>query len=160
MVEIGFGGGCHWCTEAVFQSIKGVFNVEQGWIKSDGVNSEFSEGVRLCFDSNVISLKRLVEIHLQTHNATSNHSFRKKYRSAVYFFKKEQEKELNSILKDLQVHFKEKIITQILPFIGFKKNIEEQLNYYYTDANRPFCILYIEPKLDKIKKGFGENFKF
>jgi len=88
--KIGFGGGCHWCTEAVFQSLKGVRSVAQGFIASTEKNSSFSEAVIVFYDAAIITLKDLIEIHLHTHNSTSNHRFRKKYRSAVYYFEKRQ----------------------------------------------------------------------
>ncbi|MDP5231207.1 MAG: peptide-methionine (S)-S-oxide reductase, partial [Cellulophaga sp.] len=91
--EIGFGGGCHWCTEAVFQNLKGISNVSQGWIASDKNNTAFSEAVIVEFDSHKIDLKTLIQIHLQTHKSTSNHSMRKKYRSAVYTFSEDQQKQ-------------------------------------------------------------------
>lgn len=87
--KIGFGGGCHWCTEAVFQNLKGVNHVAQGWIASDENNTAFSEAVVVEFNPPKINLKTLIEIHLATHKSTSNHSMRKKYRSAIYVFSKE-----------------------------------------------------------------------
>ena len=62
--KIGFGGGCHWCTEAVFQSLKGVLKVEQGWVSSTKENDAFSEAVIVHFNYNIISIKELTEIHL------------------------------------------------------------------------------------------------
>jgi peptide-methionine (S)-S-oxide reductase len=73
MDKIGFGGGCHWCTEAIFQSLKGVENVDQGWISSVGEYSSLSEAVVAHFDSNLINLITLVSIHLHTHSCTSLH---------------------------------------------------------------------------------------
>lgn len=75
--KIGFGGGCHWCTEAVFQSLKGVKSVQQGWIASKNEHFEFSEAVIVDFDPSSIPLKVLIEIHLHTHKSTSEHSMRK-----------------------------------------------------------------------------------
>ncbi|WP_317040044.1 peptide-methionine (S)-S-oxide reductase [Flavobacterium tructae] len=86
MNTIGFGGGCHWCTEAVFDFFKGVTNVQQGWIKSEAPDDTFSEAVLVDFDSRIIPLEVLIEAHLITHSSTSNHSMREKYRSAIYFF--------------------------------------------------------------------------
>ena len=64
MKKIGFGGGCHWCTEAVFQSVEGVENVEQGYIASEGDASEFSEAVIVHYHSKKAFLERLIKIHL------------------------------------------------------------------------------------------------
>src|SRR3954451_12716902 len=89
--KIGFGGGCHWCTEAVFLSLKGVEQVEQGWIASQPPYDAFSEAVVVTYDPLVITLTDLITIHLHTHASTSNHSMRQKYRSAVYWFDAEEE---------------------------------------------------------------------
>ena len=68
--KIGLGGGCHWCTEGVFESLLGIAYVNQGWIASNGENSEADE---VYFDPAVISLSDLIEIHLYTHASRSNH---------------------------------------------------------------------------------------
>jgi peptide-methionine (S)-S-oxide reductase len=60
LVKIGFGGGCHWCTESVFQSLKGVQKVEQGWIASTNENDSFSEAVLVYFDETTIDIKVLL----------------------------------------------------------------------------------------------------
>ena len=109
--KIAFGGGCHWCTEAVFQSLKGVKLVEQGYVASIKENNTFSEAVIVHFDSNSISLKTLIEIHLHTHKSTSDHSMRNKYRSAIYTFSEEQFKEANTILNMFQMKMMDKIVS-------------------------------------------------
>lgn len=76
--KIGLGGSCHWCTEAIFQSLIGVLKVEQGWISSEKGNTSFSEAVIVYFDDSIMSLNTLIEIHLYTHSCTSNHSMREK----------------------------------------------------------------------------------
>jgi len=90
MAKIGFGGGCHWCTEAVFQALNGVQKVEQGFIRSDPPQDSFSEAVIVTFDSKILSLETLIEVHLRTHASTSSHKMRGKYRSAIYIFDNQQ----------------------------------------------------------------------
>src|SRR5690606_3031682 len=107
--KIGLGGGCHWCTEAVFQAVEGVVKVEQGYIASTPPADSFSEAVVVHYLPKKVNLERLLEIHLHTHNATSNHSFRKKYRSAVYFLATEDEVEVRKILDLLQKQFEKKL---------------------------------------------------
>ena len=155
LAKIGFGGGCHWCTEAVYQSLVGIDTVEQGWIASDGENSSFSEAVIVTYDAEIIPLKVLVEIHLHTHKSTSEHSMRKKYRSAIYYFRQDEEVKIKSILKNFQPIFDNKLITQVLFYNGFKPSHDEITNYYYKNPQKPFCETYINPKLKLLQDQFS-----
>ncbi|MDT0676984.1 peptide-methionine (S)-S-oxide reductase [Autumnicola musiva] len=157
--KIALGGGCHWCIEAVFQMLKGVTEVKQGYVASTGENCNFSEAVIVHFNPKIIPLHRLIEIHLRTHNSTSNHSFRKKYRSAVYYFNQKQKEEGKIALRFLQNYFEEKIITKAIPFREFKASREAIQDYYQKDPEKPFCKNYIDPKLKLILREFSENMK-
>jgi peptide-methionine (S)-S-oxide reductase len=159
MDKIGFGGGCHWCTEAVFQSLHGVTKVEQGWIASDGDNGTYSEAVLVYFDNKYIGLDTLVAIHLYTHSCTSSHKMRNKYRSAIYTFTEEQDEKATTIIADLQSDFDKPIITQVIPFVSFKENQERYQNYYQNNSKNQFCINYIIPKLDILRQKFSKNFE-
>tara|TARA_R110002020_G_scaffold430221_4_gene639870 strand:- start:86 stop:583 length:498 start_codon:yes stop_codon:yes gene_type:complete len=155
--KIGLGGGCHWCTEAVFQQIKGVNKVEQGYIASEGKAKEYSEGILVHYNPENVSLKELIEIHLHTHKSTSEHSFRTKYRSAVYYFNREEENSIKNILLELQSNFNTNIITQILPMLSFKLSRESIRDYYKKHPEAPFCKRYIEPKLNLLLTDFKEK---
>ncbi|OUR94559.1 peptide methionine sulfoxide reductase [Flavobacteriales bacterium 34_180_T64] len=154
--SIGLGGGCHWCTEAVFQSLKGVIKVEQGFIAS-GENNIYSEGVIVHFDIETISLEALIEIHLHTHKSTSNHSMRDKYRSAVYAFSEAQMQEAKRIINVIQDAFKNEIITKVLPFESFKPSRESIQNYYSKNPEKPFCETFINPKLRQLLNQFSNH---
>lgn len=152
MIEkIGLGGGCHWCTEAVFQSLKGVKEVEQGWLWSSSPYDTPSEGVLIHYDPDIISLRILIQIHLLTHSSSSEHSMREKYRSAVYAFNEKQGHECTKYLS-------KQAITLVLPFVGFKKNAKRYLNYYQKNKNAPFCDRFIKPKLDLLRERYKEFF--
>ncbi len=152
--KIGFGGGCHWCTEAVFQSLLGVQNVKQGWIASEGANTAFSEAVILEYNASIIPLEVLIEIHLHTHKSTSEHSMRQKYRSAIYMFNQEEKHTISTFLEELQPKFNNKLITQILQFSEFKPSRDEITNYYYKNPKKPFCETFINPKLKLLLERF------
>lgn len=152
--EAGFGGGCHWCTEAVFSSLQGIESVKQGWIASDGENTAFSEGVLVRYDDAIIPLRTLISIHLFTHASTSLHSMRDKYRSAVYTFNDEDRVSAQHSLHELQSDFEAPLVTSVLSFAAFKQSREELLNYYYNNSQKPFCELYINPKLKLIMERF------
>jgi peptide-methionine (S)-S-oxide reductase len=154
--KIAFGGGCHWCTEAVFQSLQGVHKVEQGYVASYEEYDSFSEAVIVYFDSEIISLNILIEIHLNTHKSTSEHSMRPKYRSAIYIFSDLQKEQALDILKVIQVSFQQQLVTKVLPFKNFRPSREEILNYYYKNPEKPFCETFINPKLKLIVERFSE----
>lgn len=153
--QIGFGGGCHWCTEAVFQALHGVDEVSQGFVRSDPPHDAWSEAVIVTFDSAVIDCAVLVEIHLRTHASTSEHSMRGKYRSAVYTFSDKQVLQVTDIIDALRPKFDEPLVTMVLPHKAFKPSDERFQNYYASDPERPFCQAYIDPKLRLIREQFA-----
>ena len=154
-MKIGLGGGCHWCTEAVFMSLSGVRNVQQGWIASEGENYQWSEAVWLEFDPLVISLKDLIQVHLNTHASTSSHSMRQKYRSAVYYSNEAQKKEVVRALRELSESFDKPVITTALKFEKLKLNQENHLEYFKKNGRNQFCERYIHPKLEMLKLEFS-----
>ncbi|MEM7730636.1 MAG: peptide-methionine (S)-S-oxide reductase [Pseudomonadota bacterium] len=151
---IAFGGGCHWCTEAVFQALRGVSCVEQGFARSDPPHDMWSEAARVTFDPGVIPLFVLTDIHLRTHASTSEHSMRGKYRSAVYVT--DDGAEARAVLDELQGGFGATLVTRVLPLRDFKPSDERFRNYYATDPERPFCLTYIDPKLAMLRREFTE----
>ncbi|KZN53874.1 hypothetical protein N474_18700 [Pseudoalteromonas luteoviolacea CPMOR-2] len=155
--KLGLGGSCYWCTEAIFSSLKGVHHVTQGWVSSYQDQNWFSEGIILEFDSSLISLCELIEIHLHTHSATSNHSRRNKYRSAIYCFDDVQRESAIECLNKLQKSFDKQVITQAIMFNEFNASPEHYQNYFYTDPKRPFCKNVITPKLKSLLYKFGDK---
>ncbi|MBT8296161.1 MAG: peptide-methionine (S)-S-oxide reductase [Gramella sp.] len=157
--KIGLGGGCHWCTEAVFQVLAGVNKVEQGYISTNLQPENYHEGVIVHFDPEKVNLEDLLMIHLHTHKSTSNHSMRDKYMSAVFAFHQVQYFRTEDILKNLQEEFDGHIITSTVRFGNFKPSRPEIQNYYKTDPGRPFCTKYIEPKLKLLTTEFKRFIK-
>ncbi|MCD0467019.1 peptide-methionine (S)-S-oxide reductase [Flavobacterium sp. ENC] len=155
ITKLGFGGGCHWCTEAVFQALHGVIKVEQGWIASIAPYDDFSEGVIVNFDNNIIPYDVLIEIHLLTHSSSNEHKMRTKYRSALYYFDDKDSTGLHASVARLSSENKTHYITQILPLQEFRLNAENQLNYYSKNKGGPFCQLYISPKLNLLRSRFA-----
>ena len=155
--QIGFGGSCHWCTEAIFLSLKGVNSVQQGWISSEDAPDFFSEAVIVNFDEQQIPLPTLIAIHLHTHSCTSSHSMRDKYRSAIYASNQQQMIVSHAAIEDLQTDFPEPIITEVLRFHQFKLNKEEYLDYYYSNPDKPFCQNIVKPKLLKLLNRFPKE---
>ena len=157
--KIGLGGGCHWFTEAVFQHLQGVHIVEQGYLASKPPYDSFSEGVIVHYDPHEVSLDILYEIHLNTHAASSDHSFRSSYRSAVYYFDVMAEEAFVKALQKLQQEFKAPIVTKALPFKAFRSSRESITDYYSKHSEGPFCSKYIQPKLAFLEKRYAKYYK-
>ena len=153
--RIGFGGGCHWCTEAVFASLRGVERVEQGFICAEAPDDSFSEGVVVTFRPDEISLGDLSEIHLRTHSCASNHAMRGKYRSAIYAMNEVQARAARKVLTELAPEFGAFLVTRVLRFRAFRASDERFQRYAEKNAGGPFCTTYIDPKLALIRREYG-----
>jgi peptide-methionine (S)-S-oxide reductase len=155
--KIGFGGGCHWCTEAIYKSVKGIIRVDQGFVASKGEESYFSEAVIVHYDPLAIGLEDLILIHLYTHKSTSHHSMRKKYRSAIYTFEPLDAERATLALQKFQENFGKPLVTKVLPFGEFKVSEKAFQDYYYKNPSKPFCKTYIAPKLKLIVSKFADK---
>jgi peptide-methionine (S)-S-oxide reductase len=159
-VVLGLGGGCHWCTEAIFSSIYGINDVRQGWLASKPPADSFSEGILLDIDTQIISLREILQIHIETHSSDNNHSKRDQYRSAVYTQNEQDRIRVLDIMESLARMPKRKIITQVLPLNQFKMQPREgYIDYYYKRPDKPFCQAYINPKLKRLLERHGKHIK-
>ncbi|KQN90400.1 peptide methionine sulfoxide reductase [Sphingomonas sp. Leaf67] len=156
MMRIGLGGGCHWCTEGVVQALRGVTQVDQGFLRSDPPSNAWSEGVIAAFDPAVLPLDTLIEVHLRTHSGGGTYSPNGRYRSAVYVGEPGQRDIATAVIARVAAERGEAARTLILPFRDFTSSEERHRDYYLTDPNRPFCRRYIDPKLDFLRAQFAE----
>ena len=156
MEKVGLGGGCHWCTEGIFQMLRGVAEVDQGFVRSDPPADRWAEGVIVRFDPSVIDLAILIEVHLRTHAAAARYVAKGKYRSAIYVGDDMQQQQATETIALLQREFEDPIETRVLPFRAFKPSDERFRNYYARNPDRPFCRRYIDPKLDFIRRNFAQ----
>ena len=154
--RIGFGGGCHWCTEGVFQALRGVDHVDQGFIRSEAPSDVWAEAAIVSFDPAIISLSTLAEVHLRTHSANGIYSPGGRYRSAIYVFAADQHDHVARVIARFAEETGQAARTMVLPFVDFKPSDARYQNYYRTDPDRPFCRRYIDPKLDYIRRHFAE----
>jgi peptide-methionine (S)-S-oxide reductase len=155
LAQVGFGGGCHWCTEGVFQTLRGVTQVEQGYLQSLAPADTWAEGVIVTFEPSAISLQTLCEVHLRTHSTTRARSPQSKYRSAIYLLEANHRSVAEQTISDFAKENDQKVQTLVIPFVTFKASDESFQNYYSKDPNRPFCRRFIDPKLDYIRKHFS-----
>ena len=152
-MRMAFGGGCHWCTEAVFAALRGT-EVTQGYAASDPPDDAPSEAALVRWDERDVPLPVLVAIHLRTHASASDHQMRGKYRSAIYA----SEADADAARAALAAEARETgpVVTRVLPLRAFTPSPPQFARYYETrGAEAPFCRTYIEPKLARLRREYG-----
>lgn len=157
MTRLGVGGGCHWCTEAVFEQLRGVTRVEQGFIASVRPDDALSEAVLLDVDEETLPLAVLIEVHLRTHASQSDHSMRGKYRSAVYAEDPSDLARIGAELRRLNTELGGGVITRALPLRRFEPSPERFQNYYSSRPEAPFCKTHIDPKLALLRRFYSDH---
>ena len=170
-----FGGGCFWCTEAIFERVRGVVNVESGYSGGHTVNPDYgmvssgstghAEVVQVTFDPEVVSFLELLEIFFKTHDPTTLNrqgaDVGTQYRSIVlYHTEQQRELTLRTIkLLDSEGIWKDPIVTAVEPFERFYPAEAYHQEYYENNPNQGYCRLVINPKLSKLEKIFKEKLK-
>ena len=165
-------GGCFWCTEAVYQNLKGVKSVESGYIGgtvSDPTyeqvcsgNTGHAEAIRITFDPDVIAYGDLLDIFFATHDPTTlnrqGNDIGTQYRSAIFPNSPEQEEEARAGIKRAQADQSAPIVTAIEPEAPWYPAEDYHQKYWDRVGDRnPYCMAVIPPKLAKLRKGFGER---
>ncbi len=169
-----FGGGCFWCTEAIFQEIKGVECVESGYTGGNAPGiptyrevcsglTGHAEVVKITFDANVISYYDLLIIFLTTHDPTTLNQqgadVGTQYRSVIYYYNNEQKTIAENVLKELTPYFDLPIVTEISPATIFYKAEDYHQNYYNENKTQGYCNFVITPKLSKLRKLHADKLK-
>ena len=162
-----FGGGCFWCTEAVFQEVKGVYKVVSGYTggKAPGRPTYrevcsgltgHAEVIQITYDKEVISYKDLLIIFMTTHDPTTLNrqgaDVGTQYRSVIYFHNKSQETIAREVIVELRDYFENPIVTEISKAEIFYEAEEIHQNYYRENTAQGYCSFVIKPKLAKLRK--------
>lgn len=165
-------GGCFWCTEAVYQNLKGVKSVESGYIGGTvpdptyeqvcSGNTGHAEAIRITFDPDVISYGDLLDIFFATHDPTTlnrqGNDIGTQYRSAIFPHSPEQEEEARAGIERAQADQSAPIVTAIEPEAPWYPAEDYHQKYWDRVGDRnPYCMAVIPPKLAKLRKGFGER---
>ena len=162
-------GGCFWCTEAIFKQLRGVNSVTPGYSGGTIENPSYeavssgstghAESVQIDFDEKIISFESLLEVFFKLHDPTTLNrqgaDVGTQYRSAIFFHDKSQEKSAHDVLNSIQNEYKNPIITEVVPFTAFYAADPSHKDYYFKHRNSPYCMLVIDPKINKLKKEFG-----
>ncbi|MDT3404561.1 peptide-methionine (S)-S-oxide reductase MsrA [Mucilaginibacter terrae] len=170
-----FGSGCFWCTEAIFQTIKGVKSVTSGYTGGQTINPSYeqicngdtghAEVVQVEYDANEVSFDELLLIFFKTHDATTlnrqGNDVGTQYRSAIFYHTDEQKQQAEAMIKKLTEEqvFDNPIVTEVTPISEFYKAEQYHQNYFNDNQMKPYCAFVIQPKLNKFAKQFTENIK-
>ena len=170
-----FGNGCFWCTEAVFQQLKGVEKVVSGYTGGHVDNPTYkqvcsgttghAEVIQITYDPRVISYAALLEAFWRTHDPTTlnrqGNDVGTQYRSAVFYHTPRQ-KELAELYKaklDEAKVFPRPIVTEIVPAAKFYPAEDYHQNFFNDNPTQPYCRAIIPGKIDKLKKVFADKMK-
>ena len=164
---IYLGGGCFWCTEAIFEDVVGVKNVTSGFAGGKIKNPSYKEVVKgltqhaeVCkikYNPQKISLENILEIFFLSHDPTTinrqGNDIGKHYRSIILYNSKEEKERINNYINKINTKlFNNEIVTEVKDFTGFYKAEEYHQNYYKENKTVPYCKMIISPKLNKAKK--------
>ncbi|MDP2235180.1 MAG: peptide-methionine (S)-S-oxide reductase MsrA [Bacteroidales bacterium] len=172
---ITLGAGCFWCTEAVFQRLKGVEKVESGYSGGKISNPTYKEVVsgltghaeviQVTFDPSAISLEKILEVFWKTHDPTTLNrqgaDVGTQYRSAIFYHNDAQlntATKLKTLLNTEKI-WNKPIVTEITKFEKFYKAEDYHQNYYNNNPNQGYCQFVIVPKLEKFEKLFSDQKK-
>ncbi len=170
-----FGNGCFWCTEAIFQQLKGVEKVIPGYTGGYIKNPSYkevcngatghAEAIQITYDSNIISYRELLDIFFYTHDPTTLNQqgadIGTQYRSAIFYHNQSQKKDAEIIIAQLDKEkvYDSKIVTEITPFVIYYEADDYHQNYYNNNKNQGYCRAVINPKLDKFVKKYSSKLK-
>jgi len=175
-VEVAtLGAGCFWCVEAVFQDVKGVHKVESGYTGGHVENPTYkqictgttghAEVAQITFDPTVISFEDILMIFWHTHDPTTlnrqGNDAGTQYRSAI-FYHNEKQKEIAEKSKaetEASDLWPNSIVTEITPLDVYYPAEDYHQNYFNNNPYQPYCMMVVNPKVQKFRKSFGEWLK-
>lgn len=175
MLTAVFGGGCFWCTEAVFAMLKGVSSVEPGYAGGATANPSYervsagdtghAEVIRVTYDPGVISYEDLLTVFFGSHDPTTPNrqgaDVGEQYRSVILYSTDEEKHTAERIAKDIQDSLTDgtRVVTQIEKIDTFYPAEDYHRQYYANNTTAPYCQIVIEPKIEKVRKRFAELVK-
>ena len=170
-----FGGGCFWCTEAVFLELRGVNHVESGYAGGHVANPTYeqvctkttghAEVIQISFDPGQISYEDLLEIFFQTHDPTTKdqqgNDVGPQYRSAVFYHDDQQKAAAESFIAKLNQSgaFPAPIVTEVTEINHYYPAENYHQDYLANNPGNPYCAMVVRPKVDKFRKQFGDKLK-
>ena len=166
--EIVLGGGCFWCTEAVFSIFDGVVKTTPGYAGGTTKNPTYeqvcsgttghAEVLKLEYDPAIAPLEKLLEIFFKMHDPTSinkqDADVGSQYRSIILYTDEQQKRTIEDFIKKIAGNFKKPIVTEVKKLDAFYPSEDYHKDYYKNNPLQPYCMFVIRPKVAKIKKEF------
>jgi peptide-methionine (S)-S-oxide reductase len=176
MLEIAtFGGGCFWCTEAVYKELKGVTKVESGYAGGTVVNPTYkqictgttghAEVIQITYDPSLISFVELLEVFFYTHDPTTlnrqGNDVGTQYRSVIFYHNEKQKEEAGKYIALLNSEhaYAKPVVTQLSKYTNYSVAEDYHQNYYNLNKTQPYCQAIIKPKLEKFRSHFEQKLK-
>lgn len=172
---ITLGGGCFWCTEAVFDRVRGMADVQSGYCNGHVPRPSYeqvcagdtghAEVVRLTFDPAVISLREILEIFFVTHDPTTRNrqgnDMGPQYRSGIYFDNPAQQEVAQALIRQMEEGrlFDAPITTEVLPLTNYWPAEDYHQNYFANNPHQGYCAFVVGPKVEKFRKTFVHYLK-
>lgn len=168
------GGGCFWCTEAVFQEVKGVENVVSGYsggkVPGKPTYREICSGltghaevVQITFDANVISYQDILIIFMTTHDPTTLNrqgaDRGTQYRSVIFYHNEDQKNIAELVLNELSTYYDNSIVTELSAAETFYEAEQEHQDFYKNNPDYGYCTFVIDPKLSKLRQLHSDKLK-
>ncbi|MDB5891051.1 MAG: peptide methionine sulfoxide reductase [Polaromonas sp.] len=172
---ITLGGGCFWCTEAVYVKVRGVLDVESGYSNGQAARPTYeevctgrtgcNEVVRLTYDSQNITLWEILEIFFVIHDPTSlnrqGNDAGTQYRSGIYYATPEQKASAEEFIRKAGENklFSKPIVTEVLPLENYWPAEDYHQDYFENNPDQGYCAFVVGPKVDKFRKTFASRVK-
>ncbi|MEO6728808.1 MAG: peptide-methionine (S)-S-oxide reductase MsrA [Candidatus Dojkabacteria bacterium] len=169
-----FASGCFWCTEEIFENVKGVGPVISGYAGGTKENPTYeevsfgstghAEATQFEFDPAVITYKELVNIFLKTHDPTTpnqqGNDVGTQYRSAIFYHSDAQKADAEAAIKEITQEqvYTNPIVTEVTAFTNFSEAEDYHQDYFKKNPTAGYCSIVIAPKLAKFKKELAEKY--
>jgi peptide-methionine (S)-S-oxide reductase len=171
--EVVFGNGCFWCTEAIFQMIKGVVSVEPGYSGGTLANPTYeqvsngntghAEVIKIVFQPDVVSYEEILQVFFTTHDPTSlnrqGNDAGPQYRSVIFYKNERQKAKAEHYIMVLSKAYTKPIVTAVEPLKDFYPAEDYHKQYYEFHKDAPYCQLIIAPKIEKVEAKFKNLLK-
>ena len=173
--SIVLGGGCFWCTEAVFVKVRGITDVESGYSNGQARNPSYeqvcdgntghNEVVKLTYDPAQISLGQILEIFFVIHDPTTlnrqGNDSGAQYRSGIYYTTPEQKQVVDQMIQQITGDklFGKPIVTEVLPLDNYWPAEEYHQDFFEKNPNQGYCVAVAGPKVAKFRKTFTDLVK-